>query len=223
MPVEPHALLTTLWALWVWIWHSCFSARISWQNVSNLSRFSRVWVQGLAHKLPILKYPQKHSVEETTIMGPIECEKILNIQFVFGWADICEYRELSFYCSKHVSSQKKSSLFSFSVRMNALSKVDHSLPWLSRIGSSILQVLKLSFVQKCINAVSHMSGELNVTRVYQGTGCIVRTIYDLSGGNFYGALLKDKGTLGAAKSNTNMLSSLMRRGDIASRCGWFHM
>lgn len=57
-------------------------------------------------------------------------------------------------------------------------------------------------MQKCINAVSHVSGELNVARVCQGTDCSVRTIYDLSGGNFYGAVQRDKEILGAAKSNT---------------------
>lgn len=36
----------------------------------------------------------------------------------------------------------------------------------------------------------------------QGTGCSVRTIYDLSSGNFYGAVLRDKEILGATKSNT---------------------
>lgn len=47
-----------------------------------------------------------------------------------------------------------------------------------------------------------MSGELDVARVCQGTDCYVRTIYDLSGGDFYGAVLRDKEILGAAKSNT---------------------
>lgn len=36
----------------------------------------------------------------------------------------------------------------------------------------------------------------------QGTDSSVRTIYDVSGGNFYGAVLRDKEILGAAKSNT---------------------
>lgn len=56
-------------------------------------------------------------------------------------------------------------------------------------------------MQKCINAVSRISGELDVARVYQGTDCYVRTIYDLSGRDFCGALLRDKESLGAAKSN----------------------
>lgn len=35
----------------------------------------------------------------------------------------------------------------------------------------------------------------------QGTYGSVRTNYDLSGGDFYGAVLRDKEILGAAKSN----------------------
>lgn len=49
--------------------------------------------------------------------------------------------------------------------------------------------------------------------MFLGTDCSVRRIYDLSGGNFYGAMLRDKEILGAAKKQQNMLSSLMRRGD----------
>lgn len=57
-------------------------------------------------------------------------------------------------------------------------------------------------MQKCINAVSRVPGELDVARMYQGTDCYVRTIYDLSGVDFYSAVLRDKEILGAAKSNT---------------------
>lgn len=47
-----------------------------------------------------------------------------------------------------------------------------------------------------------MSGELDIARVCQGTDCYVRTIYNLSGGDFCGAVLRDKEVLGAATSNT---------------------
>lgn len=62
--------------------------------------------------------------------------------------------------------------------------------------------MKVSFVQKCINAVRRLSRELDGARVYQGTDCYMRTIYDLSGGDFYGAVLRDKEILGASKNNT---------------------
>lgn len=51
-----------------------------------------------------------------------------------------------------------------------------------------------------------------MARVCQGTDFSVRAIYDLSGGNFYGAVLRDK-FLELLKATQNMLSSLMRTGD----------
>lgn len=113
-------------------------------------------------------------------------------------------------------------LLSVLVKINPLSKVDHSLLWIDRTGSTIFQILKLCSVQKHITALTSVFGEENVASACQGTGCSVRTIYDLSGGNFYGAVLRDKEILGAAKSNKNMLSSLMRRSDrigLACRAG----
>lgn len=92
-------------------------------------------------------------------------------------------------------------------------------------GQAFFQIPNQGFVQKSINAVSKVSGEQHVARACQGTDCSVGTIYDLSGGNFYGAVLRDKEILGAAKSNTKYAFELNeeRRQNQVGMYGWLHV
>lgn len=78
-------------------------------------------------------------------------------------------------------------------------------------------------MQKCINAVRRLARELDGARVYQGKDCYVRTIYDLSGGDFYGAVLRDNEILGVAKTSTKyafQLNEEVNRIKLACKAGF---